>query len=273
MYAHQSALLRYEQEQELGNILSESQCLEDRNRARQMLILANVGLVGALARKYQNTELSYDDLLQEGTIGLINAVDRFEPCRGFRFSTYALPWIKQSIIRAITERGRTIRVPAPVHANLRRLLQANERLNEKLGRPATPEELAQEIGMPEHKVSHLIRTAITSLTTVSLDAPVGQEQDTRMADLIPAPDSDPLKMATSQDTRKVILEALESLTKDEQKLLIARYGLNGDDPCTLEQLSQTMKRSRERLRQIEVKALQKLRRHATLRSFAPGISS
>lgn len=269
MYAQQTTLLKYEQEQELGYRISHPKNEQDREAARQQLILANTRLVYSIAKKYQTDVLPYDDLIQEGTIGLIQAVDHWDHCRGLRFSTYALYWIKQSILRAMADRGDIIRMPAPVQAALRLLKTTNEQLSEKLGRSATCEELAQKLGMSEHKVSQLIRSALKPL---SLDTPVGEEQDTRIGDLIPALDGDPLQFATTQDTRAVLLQALQCLTPDECKLLSARYGIHDDEPRTLEDLSRIMGLSRERLRQIEGKALQKLRRHALLRAFAPGTS-
>lgn len=270
MYAHQMPLLKYEQEQELGNRLAQPQNYADWRSARDTLILSNLGLVGALARKYQNDMYSYEDLMQEGIIGLIQAVDNFQPCRGTRLSTYAQFWIKQSMIRAMVERGDMIRVPAPAHADRRRIRQAQQLLKETLGRTATYEELAQAVGMPEHKV---IQLCGMGHATISLDAPIGEEQDTVVLDQIPAPDGDPLQKATLDATRQVLLQAIQTLTKPEQELLIARYGLNGEEPCTLEQLSKKMNRSRERLRELEKRSLLKLRRIAPLKAFAHGFPS
>lgn len=270
MYSYRSDLLHFEQEQALGRRLSQPNTTKDYEQARQTLILANLRLVSTVARKYQSDAFGFDDLMQEGSIGLIQAVDRFEYRLGLRFSTYALWWIKQAILRAMAERGRLIRVPAPVHADLRRLQQARQQLSDRLGRTPTREELIHAVGMTEQKVSLLLSTA---MLPTSLDAPVGQEPDTRVADLIPAPDgSDPLQLATSQDTRQVLIQAVQTLSEQEQELLIARFGLNGEEPHTLEELSVILHRSRERLRQMELKALQKLRRQACLRSLAPGAS-
>jgi RNA polymerase primary sigma factor len=266
-----SELLGLEQEQMLGRRMAHGRTVRERDEARQTLILSNLRLVASIARRYQNDALGYEDLVQEGTIGLINAVDRYNYTLGHRFSTYALWWVKQAILRALSERGRMIRVPAPVHAELRRLMQTRQRLSELTGYTPSHEELGRAMEMSADKVALLLKTAQTPL---SLDMPVGKEQDTRMGDLIPDEErTDPLMQVTADDTGETLRRALKTLSPPEQELLIARFGLDGEEPRTLEDLSRTMRRSRERLRQTEIKALQKLRRVGHLKFLAPGASS
>ena len=265
------ALLGLEQEQRLGQRMARGRTAQVRDEARQTFILSNLRLVSSVARRYQNDALSYEDLMQEGTIGLINAVDRYDYTLGLRFSTYALWWIKQAILRALSERGRMIRVPAPVHAELRRLVQMRQRLSEATGHMPTHEELGRALDMPVDKVVLLLKTAQTPL---SLDMPVGKEQETRMGDLIPDEErADPLTQVTADDTGETLRRALKTLSPSEQELLIARFGLDGEEPRTLEELSRKMRLSRERLRQTEVKALQKLRRVGLLRFLASNASA
>lgn len=169
------------------------------------------------------------------------------------------------MLRALTNSGRLIRMPAHVHDSLRQLQQARQKLGNRLGRTPSLLELAQELQIPEIKITQLLAAAALPL---SFDAPMGEEQEGRLGDTIPAPDtSDPLQMATQQSIGQSVREALQILTPQEQEILIARYGLNGEEPCTLEELSRERKTSRERLRQIEVKALHKLRRNAQIKSL------
>ena len=266
-----SALLELEQEQRLGWRMAHGRTARERDEARQTLILSNRGLVASVACRYQNDALSHEDLVQEGMIGLISAVDRYDYTLGLRFSTYAVWWIKQAISHALAERGRMIRVPAPVHAELRRLLQTRQRLSEVSGRMPTNEELGRALEMTPDKISLLLKTAQTPL---SLDMPVGREQDTRMGDLIPDGErADPLMQVTADDTGETLRRALKTLSPSEQELIVARFGLDGEEPRTLEELSRKMRLSRERLRQTEVKALQKLRRVGLLRFLASNASA
>lgn len=258
-------LLSFAQEQALARQAAEGRSPQEREQARQKLILANQRLVYKIARQFQNAPISQEDLAQEGMCGLIHAVDNFKYQMRVRFSTYAVLWIRQAIMHALTNQGRLIRMPAHVYDSLRQLQQTRQKLSNQLGRTPSLLELAQELDVPEAKVTQLLAA---SLLPLSFDAPVGEEQDTRLGDMIEAPDTcDPLQLATQQSVGQSVREALQILTPQEQEILIARYGLNGEEPCTLDELSRIRKSSRERLRQIEMKALHKLRRNTHIKSL------
>ena len=256
-------LLSFAQEQTLARQAIEGRSPREREQARQRLILANQRLVHKIAGQFHNAPISQEDLAQEGMCGLIHAIDNFDYRLGLRISTFAVIWIRQAIMRALTNQGRLIRMPAHVYDSLRLLQQTRQKLGNQLGRTPSLMELAQELDMPESKVTQLLAA---SLLPLSFDAPVGEAQDTRLGDMIEAPDTcDPLQLATRQSVGQSVREAMQILSPQEQEILIARYGLNGDDPCSLEELSKKRKSSRERLRQIEMKALHKLRRNKDMR--------
>ena len=266
--AAQTELLTFEQEQAVALRMEQAKSDPLRQRefeqARQTLILANMGLVGSVARRYQCSGFVLEDLVQEGTLGLIQAVDRFDYRAGVRFSTYGLFWIRQAIFKAMAERGRVIRLPSHIHDSLRHLHKTRQRLMDTFGRQATMQELADAEGMTLEQISQLLAAMVVPL---SLDSPVGEEQSTSLGELIPAGEAaDPLEQVARRSLTPILLEALKILTQQEQDVVIARYGLDGEEPRTLEELSRAWKRGRERLRQIEVLALQKLRRNSRLRS-------
>jgi RNA polymerase primary sigma factor len=263
-------LLDFEQEQALARRMEWAKSQPNRQReyeqARQTFILANIGLVRSVARHYSCAGFVPDDLVQEGTLGLIQAVDRFDYRQGVRFSTYAVAWIKQAIMKAMTDRGRPIRLPSHVHDRWRHLQQTRQTLGQKLGRPVTNEELAHAEKMTVEQVSQLEAAMVAP---IELDAPMSKEQSTSWADLIATGDAeDPLLQVTRQSLGPILQQALQILSPQEQDVVIARYVLDGEEPRSLEELSRTWKRGRERLRQIEVQALQKLRRHNHLRFLA-----
>lgn len=263
-------LLNFEQEQALARRMAATKSHPGRQReyeqARQTFILANMGLVGSIAHRYQCAGFVLEDLVQEGTLGLIQAVDRFDYHQRVRFSTYATWWIKQAILKAIADRGRVIRLPSHIHDRLRHLQQTRQTLGEKFGRTPTMQELAQAEKMTVEQISQLLAATVSPL---SLDAPVGEEHSTSLADLIPAGASDdPLAQVMRQSLGPILQQALQILNRQEQDVVIARYGLDGEEPRSLDELSRAWKRGRERLRQIEVQALQKLRRHSHLKSLA-----
>jgi RNA polymerase primary sigma factor len=260
--AARAGLLNFEQEQALARRLTESRTPQDYETARQALICANLRLVAFVARRFKSASLTFDDLVQEGAIGLIQAVDRFDYRQGVRFSTYALWWIRQAILRALAERGALIRVPTHVQTSVRRLQQTHRQLSDRLGRAPSLEEWTQAAGMTEEQVNALLSRMVP---IVSLDAPVGQEQETRLADLLPAPEtSDPLLQVTDQSMGQTVRQALKTLSPQEREILGWRYGLEGEEPRSLEEISRTRRVTRERVRQLEARALQKLRRHPLL---------
>jgi RNA polymerase primary sigma factor len=229
-------------------------------RAREILVNANLRLVTSIAKKYQNRGIAMEDLIQEGTLGLIHAVDKYDYKRGFRFSTYATHWIRQALGRAVENQGRTIRLPSHAIESLGKIKRTREMLATRLNRTPTPNEIAKEINMPIDKVETLLEAETPE--PMSLDAPAG-ESTTRLGDLLPAEDTTtPSSRIYRSVLQEEIKQALSHLTPREREVLQLRYGLteNQEAPMTLEQVGKALHLSRERARQIEAGALQKLRR-------------
>ena len=236
--------------------------------AKEELINVNLRLVGNLAKKYTNRGLPFLDLVQEGNIGLIKAVDKFEHRGGYKFSTYATWWIKQAITRAIADQGRTIRIPVHMIENINKLIRTSRRMVQKLGREPTPEEIAQKIEFPLEKVRKVLKIA---KHTISLETPVGEEEESHLGDFIEdknvALQGDVLLNRSLHDQTKT---ALSTLTTREEKVLRMRFGIGEKADHTLEEVGQDFDVTRERIRQIEEKALRKLRHHTRsekLKSF------
>lgn len=248
-------LLSMEQERRLAR------CVERGDKwAREVLVNANLRLVTSIAKKYQNRGIAMEDLIQEGTLGLIHAVDKFDYRRGFRFSTYATHWIRQALGRAVENQGRTIRLPSHAIESLGKIKRTREMLATKLNRAPTPGEIANEVGLPVDKVETLLEAETPE--PMSLDAPAG-DSTTRLGDLLPAEDATlPSARVFRRALREEIGRALKHLTPREREVLELRYGLGEDAeaPMTLEQVGKELHLSRERARQIEAGALQKLRR-------------
>ncbi|HZT41238.1 MAG TPA: sigma-70 family RNA polymerase sigma factor [Chthonomonadaceae bacterium] len=256
--AGRMALLTHEQEIALAKRMETARTPDEARVAKDTLILANLRLVASVARRYLGNGLPIEDLMQEGTIGLIRAVERFNYRKGYRFSTYAIWWIRRAISRAIADQARLIRLPVHVTDTLGRINKTRGTLRERLGRMPTRAELAAAMTMTEEKLTELLRGAVDPL---SLETPIGEEGDSRLADLIPAPDAhNPAIEATREAIRTELMAAINELTDRERDVIVLRYGLDGDEPRTLEEVGRALEVTRERVRQIESTALMKLRK-------------
>ena len=248
----QIRLLTAEEEQELAARVAQGD-----KYAKDKLTEANLRLVVSIAKKYSGRGLHILDLIQEGNLGLMKAAEKFEPERGFKFSTYATWWIRQAITRAIADQARTIRIPVHMVETINKVIRVSRQLLQELGHEPTPEEIAKEMGITVEKVREIKKI---SQDPVSLETPIGEEEDSHLGDFIPDDDVPaPVDAAAYSMLKEQLMEVLDTLSDREKKVLMLRFGLEDGRPRTLEEVGKEFNVTRERIRQIEAKALRKLR--------------